>query len=114
MFTYNILIISYALNVIFVFLSVSNNRQSGRKKFKIILEGAYAFFVRNSEITHCLLREKKDMVERRWEGRALCHEPMSKGMDNSVGIDFGRQGWDGWRRAKGGNWDNCNRITIKK
>ena len=26
----------------------------------------------------------------------------------------GGLGWDERRRAKGKNWDNCNRITIKK
>ena len=36
------------------------------------------------------------------------------GLDNNVGIDCGRGQWDGWRRAKGENWDNCNRLTIKK
>ena len=35
-------------------------------------------------------------------------------MDNSVGIDCGSGAWAGWRRAKGGKWDNSNRITIKK
>ena len=29
------------------------------------------------------------------------------------GLDCGSWGWDGWRRARGENWDNCNRITIK-
>ena len=33
-------------------------------------------------------------------------------IDNKVGIDFGGGGSDGWRRAQGKNWDNCN-ITIK-
>ena len=28
-------------------------------------------------------------------------------------IDRGSRGWAGWRRAKGEDWDNCNRITIK-
>lgn len=59
-------------------------------------------FVTNPELIRCLLRAKKAMVERRWEGRALCPEPMSKGMDNSVGMDCGSRGWDGWGRAKGG------------
>ena len=31
-------------------------------------------------------------------------------MDDTVEIDC--RG-DGWRRAKGGNQDNCNRITIE-
>ena len=42
-------------------------------------------------------------------------------MDNGVGIDCGSGGWAGWRREKGENWDNCNRIikyliknTLKK
>ena len=34
-------------------------------------------------------------------------------MDTRVGIDYGSRGWDGWRRAKGENWDNYDRITIK-
>ena len=34
-------------------------------------------------------------------------------MGNSVGIHCGSEGWDGRRRAKGGNWDEYNRITIK-
>ena len=34
-------------------------------------------------------------------------------MDNSVGIDGGSGRRNGWRRAKGENRDNCNRITIK-
>ena len=34
--------------------------------------------------------------------------------DNSVGIDCGSVGWAWQRRAKGENWDNGNRITIKK
>ena len=34
-------------------------------------------------------------------------------VDNSMGIDYGSWRWDGKRRAKGENWDNCNRITIK-
>ena len=32
-------------------------------------------------------------------------------MDNSVGMDCGDRG-DEQRRAKRGNWDNCNRTTI--
>ena len=35
-------------------------------------------------------------------------------MDNSVGVDCGSGSWAGQRRANGGNWDNCNRITIIK
>ena len=32
--------------------------------------------------------------------------------DNGKGIDCGRQGWAGWRRAKKGkNWDNSNGIN---
>ena len=38
--------------------------------------------------------------------------PMGK--DNGVGINCGSGGWAEQRRAKGENWDNCNRITIKK
>ena len=34
-------------------------------------------------------------------------------MDNSVRIDYGSGECDGQRRAKGENWDNCDRITIK-
>ena len=34
-------------------------------------------------------------------------------MDNSVGFDYGNGGWDRWRRAKGGNWGNCNSINNK-
>ena len=34
-------------------------------------------------------------------------------MDNSVGINCGSGGPGGWRGAKGENWDNYNRITIK-
>ena len=33
-------------------------------------------------------------------------------MDNGVEIDCGNEGWVQWRRAKGENWDNCNRIAI--
>ena len=39
---------------------------------------------------------------------------MDMDMDNGVGIDCGRRAWDEWRRAKGENWDNCNRVTVKK
>ena len=28
-------------------------------------------------------------------------------------LTVGAVGWDGQRRAKGKNWDNCNKITIK-
>ena len=35
-------------------------------------------------------------------------------MDNSVGNDCGSRGWDGQRKAKGENWNNCNRVMIKK
>ena len=35
-------------------------------------------------------------------------------MDNRVGIDCGSRVWAGQKRAKGGNWENCNRIIIKK
>ena len=35
-------------------------------------------------------------------------------MDNSVRIDCGSRGWDRQRRTKGENWDNYDRITIKK
>ena len=35
-------------------------------------------------------------------------------MGNRVGTDCGSGGgWAGQRRAKGENWDNCNRTTIK-
>ena len=34
-------------------------------------------------------------------------------MDNRVGIDGGTGG-DGAEESNGGNWDNCNRTTIKK
>ena len=34
-------------------------------------------------------------------------------MDNSVGIDCESRGWAEQRRAKGKNWDNCSKITIK-
>ena len=36
-------------------------------------------------------------------------------MDNGVGTDCGSGvgGWTGWRRAKGENGDNGNKITIK-
>ena len=34
-------------------------------------------------------------------------------MDNRVGTDCGSRGKAGWRRAKGENWGNCNRTTIK-
>ena len=30
-----------------------------------------------------------------------------------VTVGVGSGGWDGRRRAKGKNWDNCNRIIIK-
>ena len=30
-----------------------------------------------------------------------------------MGIDRGSGEWDGLRRREGGNWDNCNGITIK-
>ena len=34
-------------------------------------------------------------------------------MDNGVGMDY--EGGVGWvEEGKGGNWDNCSRITIKK
>ena len=36
-------------------------------------------------------------------------------MDSSVGIDcVGVGAWHGQRKAKGENWDNCNRIKILK
>ena len=31
-----------------------------------------------------------------------------------MGMDCGSWGSEGWRRAKGGNWDNCNRINKNK
>ena len=31
-----------------------------------------------------------------------------------MGTDYGTREWDGQRRVKEENWDNCNRITIKK
>ena len=34
-------------------------------------------------------------------------------MDNSVGIGCESRAWDGQRKAKEENEDNCNRITIK-
>ena len=34
--------------------------------------------------------------------------------DSGVGMACGSRGWAGRRRGRGGNWDNCNRITIKK
>ena len=34
--------------------------------------------------------------------------------DGGVGMDYGSGGWAGWRRAKGGKWDNCNRINHNK
>ena len=34
-------------------------------------------------------------------------------MDNGVGIDYGSEGWAGWRGAKRGNWDNYNSINNK-
>ena len=34
--------------------------------------------------------------------------------DNGVGMHCGGRGWAGWRRAKGENWDNCNRINKNK
>ena len=33
--------------------------------------------------------------------------------DNIVGNDHGSKGRAGWRRGKGGNSENCNRIAIK-
>ena len=33
-------------------------------------------------------------------------------MADSVGIDCGSGGWAGKMRAKGENWNNCNKITI--
>ena len=38
---------------------------------------------------------------------------MTHGHGQQVVMDCGSAGWAGQRRAKGGNWDNCNRITIK-
>ena len=35
------------------------------------------------------------------------------GSDNGRGLTVGVGRWAWWRRAKGENWDNCNRITIK-
>ena len=37
-----------------------------------------------------------------------------KDKDNGVGIISETQGWAGWRKAKGKNWDNCNRINKNK
>ena len=34
-------------------------------------------------------------------------------MDNRVGIDYWSGGWDGQKRAKGENWNNCNNRPIK-
>ena len=33
---------------------------------------------------------------------------------NGVGTDYGSGEQVGWRVAKRGNWDNCNRINNKK
>ena len=35
-------------------------------------------------------------------------------MDSGVAIGCGNGDGSGQKRAKGENWDNCNRITIKK
>ena len=37
---------------------------------------------------------------------------MIHGLENSVGIGCGNEG--GQKRAKEGNWENCNRITMFK
>ena len=58
--------------------------------------------------------EREIMVEKRGRDylKRMYEQPMD--MDNSVGIDWRSWGRDGRRRAKGGNWDSCNRITILK
>ena len=35
-------------------------------------------------------------------------------MDNRGGMDCGSRGGEDRRRAKGENWDNCNRINKNK